>query len=69
MINDISGLKYDEKMPQVLEKYTPSLIVCAYSHKLIKGNTISQTKKLLNDSIKIAQKAKIMLSSKNMVQS
>ena len=59
VINDISGLKYDEKMPQVLEKYTPSLIVCAYSHKLIKGNTISQTKKLLNDSIKIAQKAKI----------
>tara|TARA_Y100001960_G_scaffold279736_1_gene312121 strand:+ start:6080 stop:6958 length:879 start_codon:yes stop_codon:yes gene_type:complete len=59
VINDISGLKYDRKMPKIIERYDPSLILCAYSNKLVKGNTISQTKKLLNESIKIAQQSKI----------
>ena len=59
VINDISGLKYDRNMPKVIEKYDPSLILCAYSNKLVKGNTISQTKKLLNESVKIAQQSKI----------
>ena len=59
VINDISGLKYDRKMPEIIEKYDPSLILCAYSNKLMKGNMILQTKKLLNESVKIALKAKI----------
>ena len=59
VINDISGLKYDAKMPQIIEKYNPSLILCAYSKKLVKGNPISETKKLLNESIKIAQNCHI----------
>jgi len=54
VINDISGLKYDRTMPKIIEKYDPSLILCAYSNKLVKGNTIPQTKKLLNESVKIA---------------
>ena len=55
VINDISGLKYDENMPKIIEKYNPSLILCSYSNKLVKGNSITVTKKLLNQSVKIAQ--------------
>ena len=35
IINDISGLKYDKKMVNVIEKFQPSLILCAYSKKLV----------------------------------
>ena len=59
VINDISGLKYDKNMPKIIEKYQPSLILCSYSKKIVKGNYISITKKLLNESIKIAQTAHI----------
>ncbi len=64
VINDISGLKYDKDMPKVVEKYNPSLILCSYSKKLVKGNLISMTKQLLNQSIKIAERAQI---SKNKI--
>ena len=59
IINDISGLKYDKNMPKIVEKYNPSLILCSYSKKVVKGDTILQTKKLLNESIKIAQESHI----------
>jgi len=59
IINDISGLKYDNNMPKIIEKYNPSLILCAYSKKLVKGNPILETKKLLDESIKIAQTSHI----------
>jgi dihydropteroate synthase len=64
VINDISGLKYDKNMPKVVEKYNPSLILCAYSKQLVKGNSISVTKQLLNQSIKIAKRSQI---SKNKI--
>ena len=51
-------------MPGVIEKYNPSVILCAYSNKLVSGNHTSITKKLLNESIKIAQKCNI---SKNKI--
>ena len=59
VINDISGLKYDKSMPKIIEKYNPSLILCSYGNKLVKGNSILETKKLLNQSVKIAQNAGI----------
>ena len=59
IINDISGLKYDKKKKKVISKFVPSLILCAYSNKSIPGATISITRKLLNDSVKIAQKSNI----------
>ena len=59
VINDISGLKHDKNMPKTVEKYNPSLILCSYSKKVVKGDTISATKKFLNESIKIAQNAYI----------
>ena len=59
IINDISGLKYDAKMKDILSKFDPSLILCAYDSKIVSGNTITSTKKLLQDSLKIAEKCNI----------
>ena len=57
IINDISGLKYDKQMQEVVSKFIPSLILCAYDSKTISGNTVTKTKKLLQDSLKIAKKS------------
>jgi len=59
IINDISGLKYDKKMKDIISKFQPSLILCAYDSKIISGSTITSTKKLLEDSLKIAKKSNI----------
>ena len=59
IINDISGLKYDKKIEDVISKFQPSLILCAYDSKTIFGNTVNSTKKLLKDSLKIVKKCNI----------
>ena len=59
IINDISGLKYDKKMQNVISKFTPSLILCAYDQKVVIGNSVIQTKRLLKDSLKIAKRSHI----------
>ena len=59
VINDISGLKYDKKMPKIIEKYNPSLILSSYSKKIVRGGIVLQTKKFLSESIKITQNAHI----------
>jgi len=59
IINDISGLKFDEKMKDVISEFTPSLILCAYHSKTISGNDVVLTKKLLRESLNIAKKAHI----------
>ena len=59
IINDVSGLKYDKNMVDVLEEYRPSVIVCAFSNNLIKGNPITQAKKLINQSVTMALKSGI----------
>ncbi|WP_428325522.1 dihydropteroate synthase [Nitrosopumilus sp.] len=59
IINDISGLKYDEKMKDVISDFSPSLILCAFSSKTVMGNSVSVTKKLLQESLKIAKKSNI----------
>jgi len=59
IINDISGLKYDKKMQEIISKFTPSLILCAYDSKTVIGDTVTTTKKLLRDSLQIAKKAHI----------
>ena len=59
IINDISGLKYDKKMQDVVSEFAPSLILCAYDSKTISGNTVTITKKLLMDSLKIAKKSHV----------
>ncbi len=59
IINDISGLKHDKKMVNVIEKYQPSLILCAFSKKLVTGNQINKTKDLLKQSLVLAKSANI----------
>ncbi len=58
IVNDVSGLKYDERMPQVISKYLPSLILCAYSPKPV-GGDLRTTKNLLEDSLKIAKESHV----------
>ena len=65
IINDISGLKYDEKMQDVVSKFSPSLILCAFSPKIVLGNPVTVTKKLFRESLQIAKKSNI--SSKKIV--
>jgi len=59
IINDISGLKFDKKMVNVIEKYHPSLILCAFSKKLVTGNQINKTRGLLKQSLTLAKSANI----------
>jgi dihydropteroate synthase len=59
IINDISGLKFDKKMKDVISEFTPSLILCAYHSKTISGNDVVLTKKLLRESLIIAKKSHI----------
>jgi len=64
IINDISGLKYDDKMIDVIREYTPSLVLCAFDSKRVVGD-IQSTKNLLKDSLRIAKSTGI--SSDNIV--
>ncbi len=63
IINDVSGLKYDKNMINVLEEYRPSVIVCAFSHDLIKGNPVTQARKLINQSVTMALKSGVSRSN------
>jgi dihydropteroate synthase len=58
IINDVSGLKYDAKMIDVVREFAPSLILCAFDSKTVSGN-ISSTKNILRDSLTLAKKAGI----------
>ena len=59
ILNDISGLKYDIEMQEVISEYKPSLILCAFDSKTVSGNSVYVTKKLLSESLKIAKKSHI----------
>ena len=59
IINDVTGLKYDPRMPKTIEKYCPSLVLCAYSKKIMTGNQLRNVKQLLNESLEIAKSVDI----------
>ena len=59
IINDVTGLKFDPAMPGIIERYSPSLILCAYNKKAITGNQIQAAKQLLKKSLDIAKSVKI----------
>ena len=65
IINDISGLKYDRQMIDVVRIYEPDLILCAFSKNLVTGNQVKKTKELLKQSLKLAKSSGI--SSKKIV--
>ena len=55
IINDVTGLKHDPAISKVIERYCPSLILCAYSKKIITGNQLHETKRLLKKSLEMAK--------------
>ena len=59
IINDVTGLKYDPEILDVISKGQPSLVLCAYGKKPLRGNLISQTKLLLKESVMLAKSAGI----------
>jgi len=65
ILNDISGLKYDKAMLDVVSRYQPSLVLCAHSKKPVKRNNIAKTRELLKQSLDLAKAAGI--SKKNIV--
>lgn len=65
ILNDVTGLKYDKQMASVVERYSPSLILCAYGQNPIHGDLLEQTKSLLRQSLQIAAKAGVQ--KKNIV--
>ena len=57
IINDISGLRYDEKMIDVISNFNLSIIVSAFSPKpVVAGNHVNLTKNLLKESTEILKK-------------
>jgi dihydropteroate synthase len=65
ILNDISGLKFDKKMVNVIEKYQPSLVLSAFSKKMITGNQLNKIKVLLKQSFMLAKSVNV--SKKNIV--
>jgi len=65
ILNDISGLKFDKKMVNIIEKYRPSLVLCGFSQKMITGNQLNKIKVLLKQSFALAKSVNI--SKKNIV--
>ena len=61
IINDVSGLKYDKNMIDVIKHFQPSLILCAHKKKSLSGNA-GETKKILQQSISLAKMANIPLN-------
>ena len=59
IINDVTGLKYDPGMLKIIERYCPSLILCAYSKKIITGNQLLETKRMFKKSLEMAKSVKI----------
>ncbi|MGB9003651.1 MAG: dihydropteroate synthase [Nitrosotalea sp.] len=64
ILNDVTGLQHDQNLTVILEKYRPSVIVCAFSKQPITGNQVTQARNLLTKSISIAKKSGI---SKNKI--
>ena len=59
IVNDISGLKYDKDMRKIVEKFEPSLILCAYSKNVVRGNQLRQVRNLIRESLTIAKSVNI----------
>ena len=59
ILNDISGLKFDKNMVNVIEKYQPSLVLCGFSKKVIIGNQLNKIKVLLKQSFALAKSVNI----------
>ena len=52
-------------MKNILEKFSPSVVLCAFSKKPVHGDHVKITKNLLEESLRLAKLARI--PSKNIV--
>ncbi len=59
IINDISGLKFDSQMKDIISKYEPDLVLCAFSSTIVRGDHVLKTMQLLEQSVKIAKESGI----------
>jgi len=57
ILNDISGLKHDQSMVDVLSAYRPSVVLCAFSNGISEGNPVSEVRRFLKESISIARQS------------
>ncbi len=55
IVNDVTGLTYDKKMPGVLRRYGPSVVLCAHGRAATGG--VRETKRLLEKGIARARDA------------
>lgn len=57
ILNDVSGLKYDQSMADVLSAYRPSVVLCAFSNGMSGGNPVSEVRRLLKESVSLARQS------------
>lgn len=57
IINDVSGLKHDPLMREVVSSYSPSLVLCAHGPRAPPGDPVLAARKLLEQSVSIATDA------------
>ena len=62
IINDVSGLKYDKKMIDVISNHDSSLVLCAFDTKTVLGNQVKATKNILKQSIDFLKKNEFPLN-------
>lgn len=53
MVNDVTGLKYDENMANIIKEHNSYALICAYSKSKVSGD-IKDTLRLLEESIELA---------------
>ena len=57
IINDVSGLKHDPLMREVVSSYSPSLVLCAHGERAPPGDPVLAARELLEQSVAIATDA------------
>lgn len=56
IINDVTGLKYDAAMLRVIERHSPSVVLCAHKRRAALGDA-RETARLLRESVRLARSA------------
>lgn len=59
IVNDVTGLKFDDKMSRIIQDNDASVILCAYEKYPVSGNVVKATIGALRKSIQIAKNANI----------
>jgi dihydropteroate synthase len=62
-VNDVSGLKFDPKMKQVVSKHNASVILMAHESRELPGSPINRVRRALAESLEIANEAGISQES------